>query len=155
MLANNNTPIHERLWCVYEAFLAHRLGIRTRIVGDPMHLLTGNLRRTLQTGMNAARAARQEQTENAQNSGPVTDAVLMKLEESKGKEDEAKRSVLAAEDDQLINLDTAKCTMEADERRIREAIRNDKEDITALVAGMIRDMIKVESPELRPVVISS
>ena len=79
----------------------------------------------------------------------------MKLEEAKHKEDEAKRSVLAAEDDQLINLDTAKCTMEADERRIREAIRNDKEDITALVAGMIRDMIKVESPELRPVVISS
>ena len=154
MLANNNTPTHERLWCVYEAFLVHRLAIRTRIVGDPMHLLTGNLRRTLQTGMNA-RAARQEQTENAQNSGPVTDAVLMKLEEAKDKEDEAKRSVLAAEDDQLINLDTAKCTMEADERRIREAIRNDKGDITALVAGMIRDMIKVESPELRSVVISS
>ena len=31
MLANANTAIYERLWCVYEAHLAHRLKIFVRI----------------------------------------------------------------------------------------------------------------------------
>ena len=55
MLANRHTPIHERLWCVYEAFLAYLLGIAVRIAGEALHLLSGDLAEFLRLKEGAAK----------------------------------------------------------------------------------------------------
>ena len=55
MLANRHTPIHERLWCVYEAFLAYELGIAVRIAGEALHLLSGELAEFLRLKEGAAK----------------------------------------------------------------------------------------------------
>ena len=95
-------------------------------------------------------AAEQEEEENAQNAGEVfSEETKKRLIEAKSKRLEAMRAVLAAENKQLINVDNAKCSKEeTDGKRIRDAIRNDKEAITRLIAEMIRDRIKLDSPEL-------
>ena len=148
MLANGNTAIHERLWCVYEAHLAHGLDISVEIAGEPMYLLTGDLQDTLRKSLEAAQAAEREQKGKARKSA-VDGTVLTRLRAAKAKVDEAKRAVLDASDGELINLDTAKCTYEeTDGVMIRAAIAGAKEGITHLLARLIRDVVKVESPEL-------
>jgi hypothetical protein len=40
MVPNQNTPIHSRLWCVYEAHCAKRLDIPVKVAGNPQALAT-------------------------------------------------------------------------------------------------------------------
>eukprot|EP00931_Biecheleriopsis_adriatica_P086378 TRINITY_DN61061_c0_g1_i1.p1 TRINITY_DN61061_c0_g1~~TRINITY_DN61061_c0_g1_i1.p1 ORF type:complete len:436 (+),score=46.59 TRINITY_DN61061_c0_g1_i1:13-1320(+) len=40
MVPNQNSPIHSRLWCVYEAYCAATLGIRVQVAGDRQALAT-------------------------------------------------------------------------------------------------------------------
>ena len=60
MLANSNTPIHSRWWCNYEAFLASQLNLSVSIAGRPLHLLTGQLKETLQLKQRAAEQMKEE-----------------------------------------------------------------------------------------------
>ena len=60
MLANSNTPIHSRAWCLLEAFCATHLGIVIQISGNPLDLLTGRARQGLLLKEAAAKAARRE-----------------------------------------------------------------------------------------------
>ena len=39
MVGNDNTPIHSRLWCVYEAHKSQQLNVPTKIAGDPLWLV--------------------------------------------------------------------------------------------------------------------
>ena len=70
------------------------------------------------------------------------------LFEAKNKRLEAMRAMLRADDRQLINVDNTKCSRDSDGKRIREAIRNDKEAITKLIAGKIRERIRFEDEDL-------
>jgi hypothetical protein len=40
MVPNSNTPIHCRLWCVYEAYCSVNLKVTVKIAGDPMLMIT-------------------------------------------------------------------------------------------------------------------
>jgi len=42
VVANSNTPIHQRAWCALEAHCARKGNIGILVAGDPLHLLTGD-----------------------------------------------------------------------------------------------------------------
>ena len=61
MLANSNTPIHSRSWCIFEAFKAQKEDISMSITGEPIHLLMGAKQSELHSLERAAHERRELQ----------------------------------------------------------------------------------------------
>ena len=161
MLANSNTPIHSRLWCVFEAFKARQQNIpRIVISGEPIHLLTGALAELLRSEEQAARERRdgaearmranlEEQLKYQALLGIVDfSGIQTNLEEQlpevrKGGETvaDAKIRILRSTEAELLNLKEAMCSSPDDEATIREAIEGFEGGISTLVVGLIRDRI--------------
>ena len=117
MLANRHTPIHERLWCVYEAFLANEKEIVVRIAGEALHLLSGDLAEFLRLKEDAAKRMIDEAR------APVTEAVasleaqgaaalhtlLPRVDAAFEEVARAKLRMLRAEDATLVDFERASC----------------------------------------------
>ena len=55
---------------------------------------------------------------------------------------DAKQAVLKAADDELIDIDKAECSSEKDKAMILAAVQGQQREIVALVAGLIRDVVR-------------
>ena len=161
MLANSTTPIHSRLWCVFEAFKARQQQIpRMVISGEPLHLLTGALAELLRSEEQAARERRDvaearmranldEQLKHRALLGMVDSSGIQtnleqQLPEFRAAEDSvaaAKIRILRSTEAELLNLKEATCSSIHDVTTIREAIAGFEGDISKLVVGLIRDRI--------------
>ena len=149
MLANRHTPIHTRLWCVYEAFLAYELGIAVRIAGEALHLLSGDLAEFLRLKEDAAKRMVDEAR------APVTEAVasleaqgaaalhtlLPRVDAAFEEVGRAKLRVLRAEDATLVDFERATCFSEADADAIRSDIGTRSRAAASFVAGLVRDAV--------------
>jgi len=158
MLANSNTPIHGRLWCVLEAFYAVLEKIKNvSISGEPVQLLTGENKDVLRTEEEEAQSQRDEKanslkTQLAQSLQDIelgnevatqlrVDDQLESFREAAEKVAHAKLRVLRSPDGALIDLNNAKCTVDADADLIRGAIRGRETQIATLVVGLIKDVV--------------
>lgn len=156
MLANSNTPIHTRLWCVLEAHTARQQGIRNvSVTGEPIQLLTGANRDALMSKETAARLRQATEADQAREllereleGGASASAGLDELAERVALAREAregvaqvKLDVLVVEDGALVDLDAATCSFKGDEVMIRDTIRGEEGAIVALVEGLIRDVM--------------
>ena len=156
MLANSNTPIHSRLWCVLEAFKAWLERIRNvGISGEPVHLLTGANRDALRVEEQAAQAQRaceetamKDELEErlkypellGAGSRPVgSEHQYQAFQDAARRVAEAKLVVLEMPDAELIDLDCARCVSAEDERMIRAAMSGHEPAICQLVVGLLRD----------------
>ena len=125
MLANSNTPIHTRLWCVLEAHTARQQGIRNvSVTGEPIQLLTGANRDALMSKETAARLRQATEADQAREllereleGGASASAGLDELAERVALAREAregvaqvKLDVLVVEDGALVDLDAATCS---------------------------------------------
>ena len=149
MLANRYTPIHKRLWCVYEAFLAHVLHIDVRIAGEALHLLSGDLADFLRLKEGAALRMVEEARK------PVHDAVaalerqgaaelntlLPRVDAAFEEVARAKLRVLRSEDATLVNFEDATCFSEDDRKAIRNDIGDRSHAAASFVAGLVRDAV--------------
>ena len=149
MLANRHTPIHTRLWCVYEAFLAYELGIAVSIAGEALHLLSGDLAEFLRLKEDAAKRMVDEAR------APVTEAVasleaqgaaalhtlLPRVDAAFEEVGRAKLRVLRAEDATLVDFERATCFSEADADAIRSDIGTRSRAAASFVAGLVRDAV--------------
>ena len=80
--------------------------------------------------------------------------LLDKLVEADRAVGEAKDAVLKADDGDLINLRTATCFSTKDKEMIRAAVHGHEKEVAALVARLIRDVVKQDrhsSQDCRPV----
>ena len=158
MLANRNTPIHSRLWCVLEAHVAREKQIQSiRIEGPATQLLTGTQAEALkQAELNAeeamAAAKKQaqiafEQSLEASNQGAKrqAEAANKKQQQRIGESHEAlmmnRLEVLLMPANELIDLESAQCSYAADATRIREQIAGSEIAITDQIAELIRDNV--------------
>ena len=151
MLANQFAAIHMRLWCVFEAFLAHELSIATTIAGSALHLLSGELKEFLQLKEGAAERMQAEVKDE------VTDAVarvehepavavalstlLPRVDDALQEVARAKLRVVLAEDADLLDFGKAECFSEGDRLAIRKRMAGKEKEATALVARLIRDVV--------------
>jgi len=157
MLANSNTPIHSRLWCVFEAFQAQKQGVRLSLAGEPIHLLTGKQRDELLVSERGAHERRKVQLESvksdldAQLSRPElvfnANAVearfgeqMMQFRAAAEEMAAAKLKVIESPDGALIDLEEATCSFEKDAMAIFEAINGCEEQIATVVVGLVRDV---------------
>ena len=149
MLANRHTPIHERLWCVYEAFLAYELGIAVRIAGEALHLLSGDLAEFLRLKEGAAkrmvdesRAPVEEAVASLEAQGAAAlHTLLPRVDAAFEEVARAKLRVLRAEDATLVDFEHASCFSEADRTAIRSDIGDRSRAAASFVAGLVRDAV--------------
>ena len=162
MLANSNTPIHTRLWCVLEALKARLQQIRNvGISGEPVQLLTGANRTRLREEEQAAQELRDREQEavkaelderlrhpeliEASASAAISSTArrverqLRAFKQAAEKVAEAKLLVLESSDSELVDLDNATCSYAEDERRIRDLMRGHEQLVSKLVVGLLRD----------------
>ena len=162
MLANSNTPIHTRLWCVLEAYKAVQRRIRrVGVSGEPVQLLSGALAERLRGVEQAAReqrgrerAAIDDEYERCLNAPELlgdAQAIAEQLQrqhphlaeyhKAEAKLAQAKLDVLNATDAQLLDLSQAHCSFQDDESMIREVIEGCEGEIVQLVVGLIRSAV--------------
>ena len=152
MLANRFTPIHMRLWCVYEAFLAYELGIAVRIAGEALHLLSGELAEFLRLKEGAASRMRREATEPVRAAAATLEArggeaaaalhsLLPRVEDALEEVARAKLRVLLAEDAALVDFDKAACFDDNDRTAILADIGDRYRSAASFVAGLVRDAV--------------
>ena len=155
MLANANTPIHSRLWCILEAFVAAtRKILNITISGQPVDLLTGTNRDQLAAAESNARskcdakeasvkAQLEEQLRSPEllrdeNASAAADVQrrqqLREYLEAAGQVAEAKLAVLSSPDADLLDLSKARCSYEADGQMIREKIAGKEEQVAGSVS---------------------
>ena len=159
MLANSTTPIHSRLWCVFEAHQALQQKIpNVRMSGDAVHLLTGTKRTSLREHERAAEEKRKLEearikTELAARMGNpelLDDAgaepmnfgeQLHAFREAAEVTALVKLDVLCSKDSDLIDIKTGQCSKAADEKRIRAALHGCMAEVEKLIVSLIRDCI--------------
>ena len=159
MLANSNTPIHSRLWCVFEAHKALEQNIRKmKISGDPVDLLTGRAEAVLREQERQAKGHREQEEavikqelDDQLKSPELLDNMstiqltfgrqLIAFREAAMMSAVVQLEVLGARDADLVNIRSAKCTVEADETRIRAELHGRVEEVEKLVLLLIRDCV--------------
>jgi len=141
IVPNSNTPIHSRLWCVYEGYCAVTLKIPVNIAGDPRSMITDG---------ESLKIAKQNESRRNRNrlfllcffvigvmfAPPcaiifpcVLYYIINKQKEQDAAEHEAKLKA--------VDVRMAKCSNAGDQEAISEAIRGREEDINAMVRGFI------------------
>jgi hypothetical protein len=155
MLANRNTAIHTRLWCVLEAKKARENAIaELRIEGPATQLVTGargedlkrleiEIEEKTRVAKVRAVAAFEAGVGASGNAKTAAEAEKDELQKSIGDSLEelarAKLSVLLAPASELIDLSKASCSYEQDTIDIRRKIAGSEAEIVELVAELIRD----------------
>jgi len=155
MLANGNTPIHSRMWCVFEAHKASHYNIgNVSISGKPVHLLMGANQKRLRAEEEKAERERKLEDERVReeldlhlnNPELLSDPSSFKMDLAKlqgfaQSVAQAKLDVLRSSDVDLIDLDKACCSDAGDAERIRSEISGDEAHITTLICRLIRECI--------------
>ena len=158
MVANRNTPIHSRLWCVLEAYKASENQLeRLWIQGSATQLITGAEGEQLKQEELAAKAEsvkleqlalaayrrslRETSSEAKTEAEEFRKKVVQQSEETKEKESRMLLGILLKPDEELIDLAAAACSEEADTTRIRNEIKGQEAAITQLIAKLIRDNV--------------
>ena len=157
MLANRNTAIHSRLWCVLEAHVARQMEVPSRIEGPATQLIMGALgddlkrleleveTKTKEAEADAIEAFQQglsltskEAKAEAQAKQEATQEQIVELKEQLAAE---KLKVLLKPSSELIRLEKAKCSRDEDEAIIRPQIAASEDAITELIADLLRDNV--------------
>jgi len=160
MLANRNTPIHTRLWCVLEAHIARQRRIEmVRIAGRAIDLLVGKdgkdhvlkrLQLELDKSEDAAKEAATLAISKELEAVSPDERDKAKKKSEKHKEEvlkckvelaDAKLQVLLTPSNELIELKKATATEETDRKYIQAMIRPYERKITELIAELIRDNV--------------
>ena len=158
MLANRNTPIHTRLWCVLEAHIARLMQIvMIRIEGPATQLITGARGEALKAAElqadkdseEATTTATEEFQRSLHESGAEAkahaekrrDQLAARIQQNKQKIAKLKLEVLLAPASELIDLEAAECSNEDDEVKIRKQVSESEDAITSLVANLIHDNV--------------
>lgn len=137
--------------CVLEAFLAAERRVEVSIAGQPLHLLTGDLRDRLQLRERAAeemsrdkeaqiRAAMSQGGGQGEGQDDLI-ALLLELHDVQQQVAETKLDVLLAADHELIDLAKAQCAYDDDKAMILRTVRGRHEAIVTLVSRLIRDVV--------------
>ena len=158
MLANRNTPIHSRLWCVLEAYQAQACGVQQiRIEGAATQIVTGERGAALKkaeseaaelehTAMEQARAAnerllQQDDPAAKEAADAAANEAKRQIAEAKDKAASTRLDVLLASAKELIDLDNAQCSVEADRVAIRAIIDGSEDKITEQIGELIRNNV--------------
>jgi len=158
MLANKNTPIHSRLWCVLEAYQAQACGVQQiRIEGAATDIVTGErgaalkkaeseaaeLERKAKEEARAANERLLEQDDPAAKKAAdeAANEAKKQIAEAKDKAASTRLDVLLAPAKELIDLENAQCSMEADRVAIRAMIGGSEDKITEQIGELIRNNI--------------
>jgi len=140
MLPNSNTPIHNRLWCVYEAFVAEEKAIPTFIAGDKQ-LLTGN-----KDAIDAYKRVEEEMKELKESPRPCCDlfGVWRKNKEEKETRLRAARKTCK---DQLINVKKARCSNAKDKKSIEAEIKGSEGAVDEFIRGFLISATGLEAAD--------
>jgi len=157
MLANGNTPIHSRMWCVFEAHRARQERIpHVCISGKAEQLLTGSLAAELRVEEELAQAQQDEHEASIKDEleqrlrspellgdGFGLDRVgpqLQRFRDAAERVAHVKLTVLRAPDQQLVDLDSVECSSPSDMTMIRQEIAGEELQIIKVVTGLIRNV---------------
>lgn len=160
MLANSNTPIHSRLWCVFEAYKAREQKIRNLgIAGDPVNLLTGKLEMQLRKEEQDATTTRDHEEASMKSDinlllrspellGEDVNGINIRVGEqlyqfrfAQERVAQAKLDVLAADDDDLIDISKADCSFDGDRQMIMQAVQGKEDKVRELIVSLLRDCV--------------
>ncbi len=157
VVANSRVGVHERLWCVLEAHVASRRSrsVHVRVAGPAHFLLTGRTKSEFHEQCDGAlleaQAVEEEEVAARQACDAAGDVheqwrqvldLRRRVNAAKQRIHEAKLGILSKDNLELVDISRGTCTMDADKTMIRSYVREDRKQIEAFVANLIRDKVR-------------
>lgn len=127
MASNSNTPIHSRLWCVYEAFTAETLGITVSVAGNSLYLLPECSRAQAESALvELFKAEKQQALVNLKEDAKGTES---------GQHDKERHEEIVKERFEQIALDVrdARCSSKEDADRIWAELKGHEDAVNAMI----------------------
>jgi len=160
MVANSQTPIHQRLWCVLEAhiLLSRKKISRVRIAGHVHYLLTSSDSKIIKDEIDSFLVDAAPLIETAEimtkalSSGEIDEQdywsqaqhIQHRIDEIYQRLYTVRSKILCRPDSEIINIDSATTSYPEDETMIRKFITDtgSKEQVCSMVANLVRKHIR-------------
>mmetsp|Transcript_386 Transcript_386/g.885 ORF Transcript_386/g.885 Transcript_386/m.885 type:complete len:409 (-) Transcript_386:98-1324(-) len=158
MVATCNTPIHSRLWCVYEAHCARQFCIPTFVVGNPASFCTNAraARRAESFIRSAVDSKRREAAidDAMEQAATEMDIILAgvlhsRYQKARRKAERATASAMSKLQ-RALDVRKAECSNAQDREAIQNEIYGQAEQINAMICELIVDD-QLKRPATRPV----
>jgi len=140
MLANSNTPIHARLWCVFEAYCATTMGIPVTIAGDALNLVPQEARANTEQAL--AGLFRAEKDHALAELGCGATAQSLHPSDEVGMYTQRLRMHF---DEIHLEARDAKCSSEEDAAKIWAEIVGSESDVNSMIKNQMFDAVVRQS----------